>query len=193
MAGFLNDMTVTAGGHVYVGAGADLKKYAPDAGLGMLIHVDPKGHAEIAARGLHLPNGIVVAGDGSTVIVAETQKPQFSCYPVGPDGSLGTGSIWATLHPKIDKRPAGAPRLGDATPSLDGCWMDAEGCIWVADSRSACLRVAPGGDVTDAIFLPDDMRSWACCLGGVDGRSLLICGANPSGGKAAQLYIARLD
>jgi sugar lactone lactonase YvrE len=196
--GFLNDMTVDTAGHAYVAFDADIHKYASDAALGRLVHVNPQGRAEIAATELNLPNGIVVTRDRKTLIVAETMKPQFSAYPIAADGSLGERSVWARLHPKADKRAAGGPPLGEESPALDGCWMDAEGCIWVADSRSACLRVAPGGAVVDAIFLPGEMKSWACCLGGEDGRSLMICGADANfqdrmSRKGSQLFITEVD
>ena len=37
------------------------------------------------------------------------------------------------------------------------------------------LRVAPGGEIVEAIAAPDGMGVFACALGGDDGRELLMC------------------
>jgi sugar lactone lactonase YvrE len=83
-------------------------------------------------------------------------------------------------------------------PAMDGCVMDSEGCIWVADVRSACLRIAPGGAVVDAIFLPDQLCSFACTLGGPDGKTLMICAADSNfadrvSRKSSFLFTTRVD
>jgi sugar lactone lactonase YvrE len=58
----------------------------------------------------------------------------------------------------------------------DGCAMDAEGHVWVADGfHGRVCRVAPGGAVVDEIAAPDGMGVFACALGGEDGRTLLLC------------------
>jgi sugar lactone lactonase YvrE len=197
-AGFLNDMVVTQDGHAYVGFDADFNRYGTDAELGMILHVDPKGQARVAARGLAFPNGLVLTPDGATLVVAETMKPRLTSFALGPDGALGERKVWASLGPRRDARPAPHPPLGDAAVSLDGCAMDAEGHIWAADVRSACLRIAPGGAIVDAVFLPEPMHAFACALGGADGRTLMICGADDDFGDRAgrlssQLYVTRVD
>lgn len=58
----------------------------------------------------------------------------------------------------------------------DGCTLDAEGHVWVADGlHSRVLRVAEGGAIVDEIAAPDGMGVYACALGGDDGRTLLLC------------------
>jgi sugar lactone lactonase YvrE len=178
LPGWLNDMGVSDDGHAYIGFDPDLHKYGMDSDLGAVVHVDPSGRGEIAARGLYFPNGIVTSPDGSTLIVAETGKPQFTGYAIGPNGALGAGSIWADLARKADKRPAGQPSLGDEVVGLDGCAMDPEGLIWAADFRSGCLRIAEGGDIVDSVFLPDGLYPFATGVGGEDGKTLMICGAD---------------
>ena len=50
--------------------------------------------------------------------------------------------------------------------------------IWSADALGArCLRVAPGGAVVDEIRAPEGLGTYACMLGGHDGRTLAICAA----------------
>ena len=59
----------------------------------------------------------------------------------------------------------------------DGICLDAEGCIWVTcPGASQIVRVRQGGEITDAIPLPG-RESFACMLGGADGRDLFICTA----------------
>lgn len=195
--GFLNDMAVSRDGHAYIGFDPDNKKYGFESDFGMVFHIDPQGRAEIAARGLCFPNGISLTPDESTLVVVETGRPQIAGFSIGANGALGPAVSWAGLDPRVDKRPAGQPTLGVKGAMLDGCAMDVDGCIWVADINSACLRVAPGGDIVDSVFLPGAMRSWACALGGDDGKTLLLCGAEQNGQDRSraesQLYVTRVD
>jgi sugar lactone lactonase YvrE len=60
----------------------------------------------------------------------------------------------------------------------DGCTLDADGHIWVADGfHGRVARVAPGGEVVDEVAGPEGMGVFACALGGDDGRTLLIAAA----------------
>ena len=60
-----------------------------------------------------------------------------------------------------------------ATP--DGCCLDADGAIWMADPiNRRVARVVEGGQITDEIRAPGDLYFWACMLGGDDGRTLLL-------------------
>lgn len=196
--GFLNDMAVSPIGHAYVGFDADYQLYGPDAELGMVIHVSPAGEARVAARGLAMPNGVVFTPDGSRLVVAETMKPRFLSFAIGPDGSLGEQEVWGVVGPRRDARAIREPPLSDGAVNLDGCAMDAAGHIWAADVGPACLRIAPGGAVVDAVFLPDGMRAFACALGGPDGRTLMICAADDDfkdrdKRMSARLYVTRVD
>ena len=194
--GFCNDMAVDAMGNAYVGFDADFHKYGSDAELGMIILVPPDGAPRVVAKGLAFPNGVMFTPNGETLVVAETMKPRLSSFTIAADGSLGPRTLWGSLDPLNDERKGGGPPIGPAF-SLDGCGMDAEGCVWAADVNTGCLRIAPGGAVVDAIFLPDAMRAFACSLGGPDGRTLLICGADANfadraSRKSAQLYTTRV-
>ena len=196
--GFLNDLAVTRTGHAFVGLDADFYRYGPDAERGMIVHVTPDGQARVAAEGLAFPNGLVFTPDETRLVVAETQKPRLTSFAVAADGGLGEREVWGTLGPKRDERADRARLLGDAAVTLDGCAMDADGHIWAADVNSACLRIAPGGAIVDAVFLPDGLRSFACALGGPDGRTLMICGADDNfqdrtSRREAQLFATQVD
>ena len=196
--GFVNDMAVSAEGHAYIGFDADYQLYPRDAGLGAVIHVTPQGNAGIAAKGLAFPNGIVFSPDESELIVHETFAPRVTAYSIAGDGSLGSGRLWALLDPKQDEREDRTVPLNHEFTSLDGCAIDAEGCLWSADVASGCLRIAEGGAIRDAIFLPGGLHAMACGLGGPDGHTLMICAADGNfegreSRKGAQLFTTRVD
>jgi sugar lactone lactonase YvrE len=196
--GFCNDLGVSAVGHAYVGFDADHLKYPSDADLGRIARVGPDGQVALAAQGLAMPNGIVFTPDGAQLVVAETMRPRFSGFAIAPDGSLGERSDWGALDAQQLGRAIGAPAPWERPVNLDGCAMDAERHIWAADVSSGCIRVAPGGEVVDAVILPDGMRAFACGLGGPDGRTLLICGADDNFQDRAsrissQIFVTRVN
>jgi sugar lactone lactonase YvrE len=157
--GWANDMVVDQAGRAYVGNfGFDLVANA-DPQPTVLVRVDPDGSAAVVADGLRFPNGSVLTADGRTLIVGETFGNRYTAFTVAPDGSLSGRRTWAEQLPF-------AP---------DGCCLDAEGSIWSATTRSRCCQIAPGGTIVDEITLPDELRAFACMLGGDDGRTLLIC------------------
>jgi sugar lactone lactonase YvrE len=174
-ANYLNDMVVHEG-HAYVGNfGFDLMG-GQDPAATVLIHVDPAGVGEIAAGGLWFPNGMVVTEEG-TLIVAETFAARFTAFDIGPDFRLTGQRVWGQVEPAAE--PADLETMvGAATFAPDGCALDAEGHIWVANGAGGELcRVAPGGQVVDRIAMPTGLGVFACGLGGDDGRTLLACAA----------------
>lgn len=156
-SGYCNDMVVAADGTAYVGNfGFDLEADAEFA-TADLVRVAPDGTATAAARDLRFPNGMVITPDDTTLIVAETYGAQLTAFDIQPDGSLSNRRTWANVE--------------GMTP--DGCCLDTEGGIWVADFMNhRTLRVLQGGEITAEI--PTDDRSVACMLGGPDGRTLHI-------------------
>lgn len=175
--GHLNDMTVSASGHAYVGQfGFDI-----DGGerprKTTIIRIAPDRSLSVAADDLFFPNGMVITPDGSELVVGEALGGCYTAFKIEPDGSLSGRRLWAEMGPM--------PVLGEfgetmaqlkATP--DGCCLDAEGGIWVADPiNKRIARVLEGGRITDEIRPPDDRYFWACMLGGDDGRTLLMASA----------------
>jgi sugar lactone lactonase YvrE len=60
----------------------------------------------------------------------------------------------------------------------DGCCLDAEGGIWFASPATGrVIRVVEGGEITHRIPV-SGMNTYACMLGGSDGKSLFILGAD---------------
>jgi sugar lactone lactonase YvrE len=175
--GHLNDIVVDGAGRAYVGEfGFDLQGFA-DPVPGKLMRVDPDGAATVLADDLLFPNGSVITPDGRTLIVAETAGSRFTAFALNEDGSVQGRSLWA----QVTQAPPLGP-LAETLPRLkfgpDGTTLDAEGCIWAADAVGArCARVAPGGEIVEEIHGPDGLGIFACQLGGVDGRELLLCAA----------------
>jgi sugar lactone lactonase YvrE len=161
--GLLNDLVVDRHGGAYAGNfGFDLMAGEPPRAT-VLVRVDPGGAATVAADGLRFPNGALITPDGRTLIVAETFGGRLSAWTIGGDGSLHDHRIWA--------RPA-------RPFSPDGCTLDAEGHVWVADAIGGrAARVAPGGAIVDEVRAPEGLEVFACQLGGDDGRTLLLCAA----------------
>lgn len=160
-SGSANDLVVDAMGRAWVSTlGFDVmagEPWAPSA----IIRVDPDGRAAVAGGGLDFPNGMALVEDGHTLLVCETTGARISALTVDPSGRLVDKRVWAPLWP-------------GAGP--DGCCLDAEGHLWVADAFGRrCVRVEEGGRIVDERPSPWGMRTYACMLGGPDGRTLVQC------------------
>lgn len=168
-----NDMVVGADGSAYVSNfGFDV--LAGEAWCSTtLVHVGPAGRARVVAEDLMFPNGMVLADGGRTLVVAESPSCCLTAFDIDPDGSLSNRRVWASLP--------GLP---------DGICLDQEGCIWVALSiggtfadqePSATVRVREGGEVLSRIPTCDGFDTYACALGGDDGRTLFLMEARSPG------------
>jgi len=174
VSGHPNDMVVDDRGRAYVGEfGFDLMGGA-DVAPGRLLRVDPDGSVSVAAEELLFPNGSVITDD-RTLLVDETFGNRITAFDIAEDGTLGNRRTWAELGPVPTERV-----LADVLPQLvvapDGCCLDAEGALWVADAhRGRVLRVLEGGTVDRTIDPGSGV--FACMLGGPDGRTLYLCSA----------------
>lgn len=176
-----NDMVVDVVGRAYVGSfGYDLLAGATPEPAD-LVRVDPDGTVSVAADGMHFPNGMVLTDDGGTLIVAETSGGRLTAFDVAVDGSLSRRRTFAEL-------PGLAP---------DGICLDAAGEIWVATARTPeVVRVREGGEVTGQVTVSSGSLSYACMLGGEDGRTLFVCTAPtflPGGPRAGRIEVASVD
>ncbi|MGY1784965.1 SMP-30/gluconolactonase/LRE family protein [Geodermatophilus sp. SYSU D00698] len=176
-----NDLVVDAAGRAYVSSfGFDLVGGAPVEPTG-LVRVDPDGAASVVAEDLRFPNGMALTGDGRTLVVAETYGARLTAFDVADDGSLSGRRVFA-------ETPGLAP---------DGICLDAEGHVWFATARTAeVLRVREGGEVTGRVPVGSGSLSYACTLGGDDGRTLFVCTAptwTEGGPRAGRVEAARVD
>jgi sugar lactone lactonase YvrE len=92
--GLCNDMVVDTAGRAYVGNfGYDRHNNAPPKNT-RIVRVDLDGRAQAVGTELHFPNGMVIATDGRTLIVAETFAHRLSAF----DGICldAEGAVWVT-------------------------------------------------------------------------------------------------
>ena len=173
-----NDMVVDAAGGAYVGHfGFDLMAGA-DPVATTLIRVDPDGTASVAAEDMLFPNGMAITSDGGTLLVDETLGCRVSAFSIHPDGSLIDRRVWAQLAPTPPAGLSFAETLGHLGATPDGCALDAEGHLWIADALACrAVRVAPGSEIVEEVRAPNGYGIFACMLGGDDGRTLLLCTA----------------
>jgi sugar lactone lactonase YvrE len=173
----LNDMVVNSDGRAWVGNfGFDLFHGLP-ARTTPLICIEPDGTAGVAAEGLGFPNGMALTPDGRTLIVSETIMNRLTAFDV-LGGSLSNRRTWAAFGPLPDLDTVSG-RLEELDVVPDGICIDAEGAVWVADAfHSRLLRVAEGGRVLDELKF-EGAGTFACMLGGSDGRTLFVCAAPP--------------
>jgi sugar lactone lactonase YvrE len=167
----LNDMIVDSAGRAFVGNfGFDLMAGAP-AVTTDLHRVDPDGTVSTVATDLWFPNGSVVTADGR-LLVDETFGNRISAFGIAADGSLGERRTWASFGPLPQDSAAGGAQAGPVV-APDGCALDAEGCLWVADAMgSRAIRVREGGEILEEVS--PGAGVYACALGGSDGRTLYL-------------------
>jgi sugar lactone lactonase YvrE len=172
VTGHPNDMVVDAQGRCWLGNfGFDLMAGA-DVGTASLLRVDPDGTVAVVADELWFPNGSVITPDGRTLLVDETFGNRVSAFDIADDGTLGPRRDWAVF--------GGTPTasaLAEVLPSLavapDGCGLDAEGALWLADAIGGrVVRVREGGEIVDEVRVEGGV--FACMLGGSDGRTLFL-------------------
>lgn len=180
IAGHLNDMFVGPDGRAYVDAYDDHF----DTTSHRVVMVTPDGNAVVVAEELAYPNGIAATPDGTTLLVAETFAGHIVAFDIRADGTLAGRRVWAPL-------PVGT--------HPDGLCLDEAGDVWVASYLNGeFLHVREGGDVL-ARLVYDDRWAMSCCLGGDDGRSLLLCTAETSqndyfaGRSVGHLDVVRVD
>ncbi|MGH3411489.1 MAG: SMP-30/gluconolactonase/LRE family protein [Marmoricola sp.] len=196
VTGHPNDMVVDAAGRAFVGNfGFDLMNGAPVAPAS-LLRVDPDGAVTEVAQDMWFANGSVITDDG-VLLVDETFGNRVSAFDVGEDGSLRNRRVWARFGElPTDREQESA--LAGLVVAPDGCCLDAEGALWVADALGGRLvRVREGGEIIEEIRPGTGV--FACMLGGADGRTLYACAAPDfqeearKNAREAELLAVRVD
>jgi sugar lactone lactonase YvrE len=174
VGGDLNDMVVDSDGRAYVGGlGFDLAGGQPFEPA-TIVRVDPDGSATAVADDLWFPNGSVITDD-RVLLVNETFGNRVTAFDLAPDGTLCNRRPWATFGALPTERSIGK-LFGQLEMAADGCALDAEGALWIADGiGNRAVRIRSGGEVVQEIAL--DTGVFACMLGGHDGRTLFLCTA----------------
>jgi len=174
IGGWPNDMVVDGSGRAFVGNfGMDFGSESAYQ-LASIVRVDPDGAITEVARDLWFPNGSVITSDG-TLIVGETFGNRVSAFDLTPDGSLRNRRTWARFGELPTERELPALRR-QRIVAPDGCCLDAEGALWMADADGGPVRrVREGGEVVEEI--DPGTGAFACMLGGEDGRTIFLCTA----------------
>lgn len=167
-------MVVDGQGRAYVGNfGFDLMAGAP-IGPAVLLRVDPDGTVTRVADDLMFPNGSVLTDDG-LLLVNETFGNRVTAFDVAADGSL-PGRRFCTEFGPVPASTVIAEAIPELVVAPDGCALDAEGLLWVADAaQGRAVRVREGAEIVDEVVTGTGV--FACMLGGADGRTLYLCAA----------------
>lgn len=171
-----NDMVVDVQGRAWVGNfGFDLFSHGQPADT-TLLRVDADGRVSVAARDLRFPNGTVITADGRRLIVAESFRACLTAFDIAADGTLVNRRQHAALGvvPPFDS----IENMLNTDFIPDGCGIDAEDHVWVADAKGArACRVSPDGRIVDTVRSPNGFGVYACVLGGLAGNELMLCTA----------------
>jgi gluconolactonase len=157
-----NDISFDSQGNFYFTdpifpQGSVLEDLAPPAGVcfGGLT-----GEVHRLMLGLHIPNGVAISPDESTLVVCETQTNKVHGYEITEPGVLGESRVYGDLGE-------------NALP--DGMCFDEEGYLLVCGAQSGRVHIFPpgGGDQVNEIEV-DNSGVTNLCFGGPDFRSLFI-------------------
>ncbi|WP_395728098.1 SMP-30/gluconolactonase/LRE family protein [Nakamurella sp.] len=192
----VNDMVVDDRGRAYVGSfGFDLMG-GDSVTSTNLVRVDPDGSVTEVADDLWFPNGMAITADGR-LLIGESFGNRVTSFDIADDGSLSRRGVWASFGPE-PVEDALAPAMARLVIAPDGCALDADGTLWIADAIGArVVHVAEGGDILDEVST--SIGVFACALGGHDGRTLFLCTApdfmetNRRPVREAQILSTRLD
>ncbi|WP_432842221.1 SMP-30/gluconolactonase/LRE family protein [Dactylosporangium sp. CA-092794] len=166
-----NEMVVDPVGRAYIG------RFDLDAagevvvGPGALVCASPDGSVREVADELWFPNGAVITAQGH-LLVGESFANRVTAFVLGSDGSLRDRWVWAKFGPMPTSRTF-RDLMSEANVVPDGCCLDAQGALWLADAAGRrVIRVLAGRIVEELRF---DQATFACGLGGGDGRTLFVC------------------
>lgn len=171
VTGHPNDMVVDELGRCWLGNfGFDLMGGA-DIETASLLRIDPDGTVTTVAEDLWFPNGMAITPAGS-LLVDETFGNRVTAFDIEADGSLSNRRAFATFGELPSSRSV-ADALAGGVVAPDGCGLDAEGALWIADALNGrVIRVREGGEILDEIQPGSGV--FACLLGGSDGRTLFM-------------------
>ncbi len=157
------------------------KNLAPSSGH---IYCLDRGNLVVKASGIRLSNGLRFSPDGQTLYFVDTLPGRIWAYPCDSAGVLGKPRLLVDYEGR-GFRP-------------DGCAMDTDGCLWVAEVDRGCVsRYTPDGGLDSSVEVPVS-KPTSVCFGGSDHRTLFITsrsgGLTPGGdeSKAGCVFAARV-
>lgn len=173
-----NDSAVDRAGRLWIGS-FDRTFKEP---IGKLYRVDAGREAKAMAQGFMMSNGIAWSPDNRTMYFCDSRPGRIHAY----DYDLASGTI---ANGRVFMEFAG--RRGRP----DGCAMDSEGCLWVAEiDAGQLLRIAPDGGIERTVSLPIT-RPTSVAFGGPGLRTLYVTSMTfglDAAQRAAQPFAGRL-
>ncbi|MFB7453517.1 SMP-30/gluconolactonase/LRE family protein [Streptomyces sp. NPDC056194] len=155
----MNDGVADPHGRFWAGSMA----YEATEDAGSLYRLNHDGRVTRVLQDITIPNGPAFDADGTVMYLADSARGIIRRYPVDPvSGDLGAPEPFATL--------------GSGSP--DGMTTDTEGCLWTAVwGIGQVRRYRPDGSLDRIVDLPAGQPA-GLCLGGPDGRTLLVTSAH---------------
>ena len=154
----LNDSAVDPAGRLWIGSYERTRKRP----LGELYRIDGSLIAATIDRGFEISNGIAFSPDGRTMYHTDTH-PDGRIYAWDFNPATGEAANRRVLIDFAGRR--GHP---------DGCTIDAEGMLWVAElGASQLVRIDPAGRIEREVPLPIS-RPTSVAFGGPDLRTLYV-------------------
>ncbi|MFE6489139.1 SMP-30/gluconolactonase/LRE family protein [Streptomyces sp. NPDC057757] len=155
----MNDGVADPQGRFWAGSMA----YEATEDAGSLYRLDGDGRLTRVLRDVTIPNGPAFSADGTIMYLADSARGVISRYPVDPaSGDPGTPEPFVTI--------------GSGSP--DGLTTDLEGGVWTAVWGAGQVhRYRPDGSLDRIVELPAEQPA-GLCLGGSDGRTLLVTSAH---------------
>jgi sugar lactone lactonase YvrE len=141
-----NDFVTDSAGGVYFSASGVFGENEP--ATGKVFYLDPAGEMQCVAKEIHYSNGLALADDGKSLLVAEMRKGQILKFDVGPDHGLSNRRVWKKLadvrpDPKDMKWFIGPDGLkADSKRNFYICQFGA-GRILVIDKDGKWIRTLP--------------------------------------------------
>lgn len=174
--GYVGDMVADATGRLYVDDVGARVFEGEQLRPGRIVAVETDGSVSVAADQLMFPNGIVITGDGNTLIVSETFEQRLTAFDI-VDGKLHNRRMLLDL---LTLAPAGVTRQANLR-LVDGMAIDGEDGLWLSMLKGEeFVRIDTQGQVTDRVRLPGH-ECVACALGGPDGRTLFMVATHVPG------------
>jgi sugar lactone lactonase YvrE len=129
-----NDFADDGSGGLYFSASGVYDVAAPITGA--VLHMAASGRLTEVANTIHYSNGLTVAKDGKTLLVAEGLAGRILAFPIQADGTLGPRSVWARLRDLAPPTPH-----EDAYNGPDGLKLGPDGNYYIAQNGSGRVLV----------------------------------------------------
>jgi gluconolactonase len=99
--------------------------------VGKIVHVDKDGKTRVLAKDIHYANGLVVAGDGQTLYVNESEAGRVIQFKIADDGSLSDRRLYLRLY-----------ELGEPAAAYpDGIKLGPDGNLYIGEYSAGRILV----------------------------------------------------